>query len=43
MMILDILLATDRRTSGGVLYGGDQLLRNLANTAYTAINESGNR
>jgi hypothetical protein len=43
MMILDILLATDRKTAGGVLYGGNRLLRDLANTVYSAINEAGDR
>ena len=43
MMILDSLLATDRRTTGGLLYGGDRLFRSLANEVYSAINEAGSR
>ncbi len=61
VQIIDLLLATDRMSTGGLLYdfdhdgdasddGGDgviddweQLLRTLANDAYSAINEQGGR
>ena len=39
--VLDLLLATDSRSSDDVLYDYDIKLRTLANTIYTAINESG--
>ncbi len=50
MVIMDILLATNDRTISGVLYdtngdgvvqSSELLLRALANTVYTAINEAG--
>jgi protocatechuate 3,4-dioxygenase beta subunit len=39
--VLDLLLATDARSSGGNLYNMDALLRALANEVYTRINEAG--
>jgi len=41
MSVMDLLLATDFRSSDDVLYDYDIKLRTLANTIYTAINESG--
>jgi len=41
MAVMDILAATDAQTVNGVLYNGDQLLRNLANMVYDGINNSG--
>jgi hypothetical protein len=43
MTILDMLLATDLMAVSGRLYGTAVLLRNLANEAYSAINEAGDR
>jgi protocatechuate 3,4-dioxygenase beta subunit len=41
MSIFDILRATNARSSGGVLYKGIQNLKNLANTVYDGINNTG--
>jgi hypothetical protein len=41
LTVLDLLLATDYRAVDGLLYNGDQVLRNLANIVYSAINEAG--
>jgi len=41
LAVMDILAATDAQTVNGVLYNGDQLLRNLANMVYDGINNSG--
>jgi hypothetical protein len=47
MTILDLLRATDSLSVNGILYGQDAnlmtVLRNLANTVYSDINESGDR
>jgi len=41
MAILDMLKYANTKSVSGVLYNGDAALRNLANTLFTAINESG--
>ncbi len=41
MTVLDMLLATDLMAVSGQLYGTAVLLRNLANEAYSAVNEQG--
>jgi hypothetical protein len=40
MTVMDILLAADQHAVGGVLFGGDRLLRELANRLFSAINEA---
>jgi hypothetical protein len=39
MTVMDLLLATDAQTVGGVLYNGNTTKRNEANNVYSAINE----
>jgi hypothetical protein len=41
MTILDLLLATDAQSAGGVLYGSDTTLRALADNVYSAVNKAG--
>ena len=41
MRVIDMLLATDAMTVGGVLYNNNTSLRDMANIAYTKINEAG--
>jgi len=42
MTVLDLLLATDERAEGGILYADfDVMYRELANQVYSAINEGG--
>jgi hypothetical protein len=41
LAVMDILATTDAQTVNGVLYNGDQFLRNLANMVYDGINNSG--
>ena len=41
LSIMDILLASDSRSTDGLLFNGNTLLRNLANTVYDGINNSG--
>jgi len=43
MTVMDILKATNDQSVDGVLYGGDTVLRSMANAVYTAINEAGSR
>ena len=42
MQVRQILAATDARAVDGVLYGGDEVLRKLANKVFEGINNSGN-
>jgi len=42
LRIIDLLHATDAASIGGVLYGGNSLLRQLANNVYSGINSDGN-
>jgi hypothetical protein len=41
LTVLDLLKATDAQTVGGVLYNGNSLLRKMANTAYSTLNDAG--
>ena len=41
MPIIDMLKYANTKAVGGVLYNGNATLRALANTLFTAINESG--
>jgi hypothetical protein len=41
MTVMDLLLATDAQTVNGVLYNGNTLNRNHANTVYSAVNQAG--
>ena len=41
LTVMDILLATDLQSSGGILYSGLSTLRNLANNVYDGINNAG--
>ena len=41
LSIMDILKKTDEMSTSGVLYNGDVFLRNLANTLYDSINNTG--
>jgi hypothetical protein len=41
MTVLEILRATNARSTGGVLYNGVQSLKNLANSVYDGINRTG--
>jgi hypothetical protein len=41
MTVMDLLLATDAQTVNGVLYNGNTLKRNHANTVYSALNQAG--
>ena len=40
--IMDLLLATDAQAVDGVLYGGNTIKRNEANTIYSTLNQAGN-
>jgi hypothetical protein len=42
LTLMDLLLATDAQTVNGVLYNGNTLKRNHANSVYSAINQAGN-
>jgi hypothetical protein len=41
MTVMDLLLATDAQAVDGVLYNGDLLKRNEANSVYSALNQAG--
>ncbi len=41
LTVLDLLLATDAQSAGGVLYGGNASKRSLANGVYGALNQAG--
>jgi hypothetical protein len=41
MTVMDLLLATDAQAVNGVLYGGNQHRRDLANAAFSALNQAG--
>jgi hypothetical protein len=41
LSVLDILRAANDRAVGGVLYGGNRTLRNLANAVFDGINQAG--
>jgi streptogramin lyase len=41
MTVMDILLATDSQAVNGLLYNGDTVKRNKANTVFSALNEAG--
>jgi hypothetical protein len=41
MTVLDLLLATDAQAVDGVLYNGELLKRNEANSVYSTLNEAG--
>ncbi len=41
MTVMDLLLATDDQAANGVLYNGDTVKRNEANSVYSALNQAG--
>jgi hypothetical protein len=41
MTVMNLLLAADAQAVNGVLYNGDPVKRNKANTVFSAINEAG--
>src|SRR5262249_59433691 len=41
MTVMDLLLAADAQSVGGVLYGGDAVKRNKASIVFSAINQAG--
>jgi hypothetical protein len=41
LTVLDLLLATDNQAVNGLLYNGDTLKRNEANSVYSALNQGG--
>jgi hypothetical protein len=41
LAVMELLLATDAQAVNGVLYYGNTIRRNEANTVYTAINQGG--
>ena len=41
MTVMDLLLAADAQSAGGVLYGGNAVRRTKANNVFGAINQAG--